>query len=153
MPITKNNSYKLKFIDLSDNTQVNSGGGTDSQDLTPKAGKIYQIYNIRYNADAPIGDTSGTHKLEIKYFDGTSYHVIAYLIGNHSTSISISSAGYTGDSVERPSAAADQYKTIWEVLHASNSYPIRFTYTNSTDAHQTGTRDLLIWVKEFNEAI
>jgi hypothetical protein len=151
--IVEDMKYKITVIDLSDATAVPHTTGTNNQDLQPDAGKVYEIIGMFMSIAAPIGDTSGTHQQTINRYDGTSYRTVGTIKGNHSTSLSIEQGGFVGDSLERPSDSVSQYNIIFNgYIKATNTYPIRFTYTNNTDANQTGTRTLIIWVKEYQEA-
>jgi len=147
-----NTGFKIKLIDLSDNTVVTSGGGTNTQTLQPPAGKIYQVIQIEYSVATPPGSSANTHDLVIQYQSSTV--AIATLSTAFSKSIYISGATtpyeFFADS-EDPSAASQQFKICSEAIWCSNSLPVDFIYTNDTDANQTGTRTLIIYVKEYNE--
>ena len=149
---TKETSYTLTLETLTDATQVNASGGTNTQSLQPDAGYIYEVISIFYGADDPAGSTSGTHKLEINHqnMNTPTYAIITATTGNN---IRINDAGFTGDSLERPGNVDDQYKVMRNWLIATNGQPIDFVYTNSTDANQTGTRTLQVMCKKFREAL
>lgn len=145
------NGFKLKLIDLSDNTTV-TAAGTNTQQLQAPAGKVYQVVNIYYNAAAPIGAAAGTHKIEAGHNGITRAQNLLICEGAFNTVIRISEAGFAGSTQEVPSAAADQYAlSVRGNIYASYSIPVDFVYTNSSDVSQTGTRTLEIVVKEFNE--
>lgn len=144
------NTYgKIKVIDLSDNTQVNATA-TNDQILTPNAGYLYRIRNIFYNAPDPSGSSSGTHQLDISQYDGAAYKDFLQTKANTGTTCTIQ---YTSlrSSTNLPTDAAAQAKIITDGIIASNSYPVRFRYTNSTDVNQTGTRYLYVFVEETAE--
>jgi hypothetical protein len=150
--INRDNRSKLTVVDLSDNTSVTDGGGTNTQTLTPPAGKIYIIRDIYYSCAAPVGDTSGTHKIRALCTYVSTARVLIVVKGNHSTSLTITAGTMIGDSDETPADGRDQHELIKSgFIHASNTYPIAFEYTNNTDAAQTGTRTLEILVEEINE--
>jgi hypothetical protein len=145
------NTFKLKVIDLTNDTTVVATTGTNSQTLQPSANRIYEIVNLYYWVDAPIGDTSGTHELEALW---NTTRRIWRIVGNHSTTLSINEWAFGGDNSEAPSGIDNQYEMqhrgrVW----ASNSEPVIFKYSNKTDANQTGTRTLEILVKEYMELL
>jgi len=139
----------IKVIDLSDDTQVNSGGNTNTQTLQPPTGQIYKVVGISLNTPA-IGGASGTHKTEFNYdsfifpegrlqgTDGANYY-IAYNV-------------FTANS-ELPANSSDQLNFINKILWATNDEPLKITYTNSSDANQTGTRTLVFMVAIYKELI
>lgn len=142
---------KIKIVDLSDDTQVNAGGSNNSQSLQPNSGKIYEIIEIYYDAADPSGSTSGTHQLEIQYYDGTNSMTVARIRGNTGSGIGIYTSDFSGDSQELPADAREQaLLRRGRQLLASNSAYLIFKYTNNTDANQTGTRTCYVVVKETN---
>lgn len=149
MPYDREGNYTLELIDLSDDTTVAHAPTAITNTLQPPVGFVYEVVNIDYNAPAPVGDSAGTHKVTVEY-DGTS---LALINGNHSTTIKIYQAGFSGDVGEIPGIVDDQLRIMREWLVASYDNPIDFVYTNSTDADQTGTRVLRVWVKKYREAI
>jgi len=148
-----NNGFKLKLIDLSDNTSVASSGGTNKQTLQPDPGKIYEVCKIWYVASDPAGSSAGSHKIECHYeTTGDTYNGVFRIAGNTGSGIYTRFGGFVGDSEEAPSTEATQQLYIGSCnLVCSNTYPLNFTYTNSTDVNQTATRTLKILVKEYNE--
>lgn len=149
---TNNPNLKINYKDLTDDATVSHTGGTNSQLLQPPAGKVWQVIYFRMSIPAPVGDTAGTHNMKISYYDGTVYHNIVEIVSNHSTSCESYYFQFQGTSSEAPANAGQQQEIVSRLLWASNSYPIRFIYTNDTDADQTGTRQLDIWVKEYTES-
>lgn len=145
-----NNGFKLKTIDLTDDTQVNSGGSTNTQTLKPSAGKIYQVIHIRLNTPA-IGGASGDHKTAFQYTDGTTYMDLAYLKGTDGATYEIDGRNGFIASTELPSNAQQQYEFMHNSIIVSNSHYVEIKYTNDSDTNQTGTRTLVFWVKESNE--
>jgi len=147
----------LKLIDLSDDTQVNSGGGQDNQFLQPNAGFIYQIISIRYYAPDPSGSTSGTHTIDIYHNDTSSEFTkdTHYLkaIANTGSNIVIDNHALTGDSSETPSGAEQQFGMINGCIWVDNANKLTLSYSNGTDANQTATRALNVWVKVYKEVI
>jgi len=147
---TKEDRYTTKLIDLSDDTEVAHTGGQNVQTLQPDVGFVYEVINISYNA--PAVGTSGTHDLEMKYTG--DLHYIVRVRSTFATAIAIKSLGFIGDSSEEPAATNDQYDLMRRgVLIATNGLPISIPYTNDTDVAQAGTRELLIVVKKYREAI
>lgn len=148
IPVISLDGYTIEYVDLSDDTQVNSGGAVNLQELKPPDGFVYDVIDIRCSILDPNGggaSTSGTHSLDIRFPGNVSK--MARIIGNFGTDIKIDYSGFTGDT-EAPSVAGDQYRMIHQWLYASHSQPLEFNYTNSTDKHQTATRVLQIWVKK-----
>ena len=147
----RENNYKLEWIDLDDDTQVNSGGATNIQQLKPPVGYTYEVRWIEYAANDPVGSGSGTHKVQYR-IDGQTYYVIQ-ISANSGTNLSISGSGFAGTS-DTPSAVATQYEFMTKsILIASNEIPINVVYTNSTDVNQTATRKCRFLVKKYREAI
>ena len=144
--------YKFKLVDLTDNTQVNSGGATNTQALRPADGKIYEVVHMYVYIPDAVGSTAGTHKIECAYNDESDASGNFLIQGNTGTAyIGITCAGFVGDA-EQPAGLPTQFDRI-KSLTASYDYYINFKYTNSLDANQTGTRRIEIWVKEFDEVI
>jgi len=148
---TPNPYFSIEVIDLSDDSQVNSGGGTDTQTLQAPAGYIYQVFAIEYN-NAAIGGASGDHKFYIRWTDGTNTKNAAQLVGTDGASMAIDLQYGFAASSEFPSSISDQLNFICGRLFASNTYYVDFYYINSSDTNKTGTRTLKIWVKKYKEA-
>jgi len=152
---TLEDNYKLVEIDLSDDTQVNSGGASNTQTLQPDAGYVYEIINMNISIPDAVGSTAGTHVLQIywkaAYETGDLIAVMSATTGN------AISAGYggtiTGDNYEDPGNAREQFLMLRNTTICSNTYPISFTYTNNLDANQTGTRTIKILAKQRREAL
>lgn len=145
-----NQGFKLKLIDLSDDTQVNSGGGTNTQTLQPPNGKIYQVIDIYMHIPDPVGSSANAHTMDVSFQNCYLNENLAYISANTGTAMYISNSGFVGTS-EQPSNAREQYLFAHHSLFCSYDQPINFLYTNNTDANQTGTRRLEIFVKEYNE--
>jgi hypothetical protein len=152
MPIAFNPHFKLKVIDLTDDTTVGPAG-SNTQTLTPPAGKIYSIKYIYYNAPDPAGSGAGTHELAIERILVTSERRNALVKATTGNTINIGTNSlWAGDSAEYPSNANQQHDLMYRGdLICSNDYPIKFVYNNDTDVNQTGTRVLEILVKEYDE--
>jgi len=147
-------NFKIVALDLSDDTQVNSGGGTHVTYIKPDVGYIYEVINIEYRAVDPDGggaSTSGTHQVEFQVPDQLFW--LIKVVADFGNNTSIFGSGFNGNNSETPAAVADQYEAMHKWLSASNSCPITVTYTNNTDKHQTGTRDFHVLVKKRREAI
>jgi hypothetical protein len=144
--------FKLKFIDLSNDTQVNSGGGTNTQTLQPPTGKIYQIAHIDGSWPA-IGGATGNHQLIGNLTDGTINTKIMQLIGTDGALFSITESYGFAANTELPGNITEQYKLMHESIFLSNTYYLDLIYTNSSDTNQTGTRAIYIYYKEFDEVI
>lgn len=151
MPVMKSAGFTLKYIDLSDATQVNSGGGTDTKSLQPPVGKIWEVIGLNLNMPDAVGSTAGTHSLLINMANDTdSKAIIASCVSNTGVTITYAGRyGFTGTTVAP--TALDNLRWNFKTHNASNEYPMLFKYINSLDAHQTGTRTIKILVKEFNE--
>lgn len=143
--------FKLDMIDLSDGTQVNSGGSDNTQTLQPPDGKIYQVIGIIYNAPDPTGSAANDHRLYVRNkYIGHAYNLI-YIASNTGTAIQIRHEGFSG-STKVPTGVDNQYRLIrgGDII-SSYSQPVEFYYINNTDVNQTGTRICKILVKEFDE--
>ena len=146
------NWIKLSHSDLSDNTAV-AAAGSNTQTLTPVAGKIYVIRNIFYNAADPAGSGAGTHTLSCRQVYVSSDRVLFEITATTGNDIKITQVAFVGDSSEAPSNAREQaLLQKGGQLWASNSYPLKFTYTNNTDVQQAQTRTLEILYTEHDEA-
>lgn len=148
MAVTKNNGSKLKLIDLSTNDTVASGGGTDDVLLQPSSGYIYRVNNIYLLIPDPSGSTSGTHQVFVRTEGGETY--FAKIKSATGGNVAINYLAFEGDIEERPTGATEQLAIIQNLI-ASNDFPLEFAYTNSTDANQTGNRQLNILVEEIPE--
>jgi hypothetical protein len=155
MTVTHNPFFKLKLIDLSDDTQVNSGGSTNTQTLQPAAGFIYQIVKIWVEIPDAVGSTAGTHNLWVAY--DTSFQAqsaIFFMSSNTGNNIQTYANALDGDS-EQPTASGQQQDIISGGIEIFCDYTntIYFKYTNNLDANQTGTRTIKVLVKEYKEAV
>lgn len=152
MGASTSNGYQLVTIDLTDATQVNSGGGSDAKTVTPPVGFIYILKGLIMSIPAPVGDTSGTHQMSMLQTLVTDNR-FAFIKGNHSTSITcLSDYGFVGDSAEAPGNIAQQLLLLQGgQIKANNDTPLTFTYKNDTDAHQTGSRVLEILFEKHPE--
>lgn len=144
-------NFKLDVVNLTDDTTVTHAPTSIENILTPPVGKVYIIRNIFYNAPAPVGDSAGTHELELLQTYVTTGRRILKTKGNHSTTLNIN-VDIVGDVEEIPGVVREQNLLIKNgQIFASNSYPLVFKYTNSTDADQTGSRALEVLVEVHNE--
>jgi len=152
MGYTAKQTSKIKLIDLSSTAQVNSGGATNVQALRPAAGKIYEVIGIEYDGSDPSGSTSGTHYLKAEYTDGTDNCELFIITATTGNDVDIHYSRFVGDSAETPTAENPQVDLITgRRIICSNSVYVNFTYKNNTDANQTGTRELILIVKEYTE--
>jgi hypothetical protein len=154
MPVSKIADFKLKQIDLTDNTTVAHAPSSNTQTLQPPAGKIYEIVRIFYLAGDPAGSSAGTHSLTVTYDTTyTTYFGILYMSSTTGNDLATYFSLLVGNSAEAPASDTIQAQLNNGVgqLLASHDYPISFIYTNSTDVDQTGTRRLVILVKEYDE--
>lgn len=148
--ITKHNRLLgMKLIDLSDNTQVNSGGGTNTQTLQPPQGLMYKVVDMYYSAIDPVGSSANNHRLYVNWSGRSDYGPI-FISANTGANIKIQYNGFDG-TAEVPANIGDQYKVMREWLHCTYDLPIEFKYENNTDANQTGTRTLEIIVEVYAE--
>lgn len=151
MSFAHNPAYKLELIDLSDDTQVNSGGGTDTEPLQPPVGKIYEVCGLMIDIPDPVGSSANAHTLYVAF--GNETDTKAYVVSASSnTGSAITHAGRYGfiATTVAPSAIANQFAEIHGLI-ATNALPVLFKYTNSTDANQTGTRMIKVLVRVYNE--
>ena len=151
MGMEREKNYTLEVIDLSDDTQVNSGGASITNSLQPPVGFVYEILSISYNAPDPSGSGSGTHQMTLTNLGMTYFEV--YLKANFGNGVTINGSGFTANAGEIPSALAQQYEMTHKWLYASNSIPLNINYKNDTDVNQTGTRSCKVLVKKYREAI
>lgn len=152
MPKEKFTTMNIELIDLSDDTAV-AAAGTNTQNLQPAAGKIYEVIEIYANIPDPAGSSSGTHKLEFMFNDGAADRLIAYLAANTGSGLVIQLGEFSGNSAESPAAVTEQWDFIHHTLWATNARPIKIKYTNSTDVQQAQDRILSMLVKVYNERI
>ena len=146
-------NFKIKKIDLSDNTTVAHTTGTNTQTLQPAAGFIYEIINIDVNIPVTNAGAAGNHSLTFRHDDGTDTYnvIIATAVGN--TVITINPRiGISAGVSEYPGGSAQQYDYLSKgIIKLSNTEYMTIVYTNNSDNDQTGNRALLIWVKEYRE--
>jgi len=152
-PVLDLGNFTLEMINLSDDTQVNSGGNSNIQILIPPAGKIYQIVDIRYTAPDPIGSAANSQYLMVRSNDGVNQIEHLKIEAPFSEAIYINRGEYYGSTSEEPTDATAQFIQLCQSLYSSRNAYLDFFYFNNTDVHQTGTRVLDILVKVFNEAI
>jgi len=148
-----NPNFRLHYVDLSDDTTVSSGGGTDTQTLRPNEGEIYVVYNTYANIPA-IGGASGDHDLEA-FWKSSSGQLRAFKLDGTDGAV-MYILGYGGGfaaSTEQPSDSDDQMELMMRGgIVLSYDHYMNFVYTNDSDTNQSGTRTLKIWVKVFSEA-
>lgn len=145
-------AFKLKLIDLSDDTSVTSAGGTNTQTLQPPQGKIYHVIYWIYLANSPGGTANGTHQFAAypQNIDDTINNI--YIKSEHDSYLRINNNGFnmTGNTVAYPTSVNGGL-TLQNNIWASYDQPWDFLYQNDTDVNQTGTRTLKFLVQEFNE--
>lgn len=148
-----NHSFKLKLIDLTDDTTVTSAGGTNTQTLQPPVGKIYEIVKIWF--DMPVvGGTINTHTLKGSYVNsGATLFAFFSATSDHDQNIDTYYGEFSANGTELPSGASNQYQVSHAQFNLFCNYdnPIYFYYVNDTDANQTGTRVIKVLVKESYE--
>lgn len=141
----------IKLIDLSDDTTVASGGGTNTQTLQPPDGQIYKIKGLKIFIPDPSGSTSNDHSLEIQNINLNEIYISA--TSNTGSAIQIRPyAGITSTS-KRPSEIEQQYPMIFEYMLCNNTNYIEFVYVNNTDVNQTGTREIYVIVEVYKDLL
>jgi hypothetical protein len=147
--------FKLKLIDLSDNTTVASGGGTNTQTLQADVGFIYEIVKFWINIPDAVGSTANTHTLDV-YFDAsfTGQSRFLRMVSTSGNAILTLNQIFSADSSEIPSGSDEQFDLLNGIAktYVNNTNTLKFLYTNGLDANQTGTRTIKILVKEYKEA-
>lgn len=154
MAFNHNHRFKLKLIDLSDNTTVAHAPTSNTQTLQPASGKIYEIIKIFIYIPDPAGSAAGTHELIMHHTtDGSSVYGTFLLRATTGNSLGTYYSAFTADSAEAPGEAITQGQILngFGDILCSYTYPIYFKYTNSTDVDQSGTRVIKVLVKEYNE--
>jgi len=151
--ISPNSSFLgLKMIDLSDDTTVASGGGSDTQTLQPPQGQIYKIIELSVDIPDPVGSSANYHRLSIGYQNFTDSNDIIFIQGNFGTDIRIYNGGLGGD-VVYPADDNNQLPLKRTMIYASYTEPLDFVYTNNTDVNQTGTRKIEIMTAVYKDLI
>jgi len=146
--------FKLKKVDLSTTSAVASGGGTDTIQLQPSTGYIYNIVAMDVYVPAPAGATANTHVMNVMWGNGSSTRLNYFQNScNFGTAMYIGIYGLMIGDTEQPSGDGNQMDVVYGRMWANNTNPINFEYTNNTDANQTGTREYIFLVKEYKEAI
>ena len=138
MGLDRTATGKIKFIDLTDATQVNGGGASDIQELTPPAGFIYRVLSLRWIVPGIAGAT-GSSYISI-------YHEHCGAIGEH----------IAGETITDAAAAyltPAEVATVVHMMVCSQSEPLYLQYQNSSDTNQTGTRTLHVIVRETPERV
>jgi len=139
----------IKFVDLSDSTNVASSG-TNVQTLTPPVGMIYQIISL-YCAIPVISGASGDHDLEITNANLSSGNYLK-IAGTDGALASISYNKLLADT-ENPSNEREQVQVILNQMICNNDNPIVFTYSNNSDTAQTSNRPIELIVKVYKELL
>jgi len=152
MTVTHNPFFKLKLIDLSDDTQVNSGGGINTQTLQPAAGFCYQIVKIFVDIPDPVGSAANDHRLYVGNTTNLDNNAFFSIVSGTGTDITINEYGL-GGTTEVPANIAQQQELIYFLLYCNHDNPIEFLYINNTDVNQTGTRTIKVLVKEYKEGV
>jgi len=119
---------------------VASGGGSETVDIKPPAGEIWDIVQLFFKALAP-GGTAGNHELWVKTLrKGTV--LIEHLFGKSAYDTQLLYAdGYwrTANTASRPTTEVGQMKQM-SIPIATNDQPVRFKYQNDADSDQTNDR-------------
>ena len=152
-PITSLDGAKLKLIDLSDDTQVNSGGSTNTQILTPPSGFIYEVVSLAMNFPDPVGSTVNNHSINVTLADISLADISQVMYASSNTGSLIYykiSEGLIGTS-KKP--AFPYNVTFLDSIVLNSDVVLTFVYTNNTDAHQTGTRTIKVVVREILERV
>jgi len=144
--------FTVELIDLSDNTQVASAGGTNTQSLQPTAGFIYMVENINMNIPAPAGASANDHTMDIGY-QGSDDDGLLRITSNFNATMQMARYAISGTTVLPSNATVQGTVLSSHRWVCSNDLPIDFLYTNDTDANQTGTRTLIIAVRKYQELV
>jgi len=147
----RENNYKLKLIDVSDNTMVPSGGGTVNNDVQPPEGEIYQIINAWLDIPDPAGSAASNHVIYGQVGADNSQRWFSF---NSNTGLDITTYyNQAQASSENPSVSGDQQSLFSSQICISHTHFLRLRYLNNTDVNQTGTRTMKLLVKVYREAI
>lgn len=150
----RENNYKLVVISLTTDATVTHAPTTVVSTLQPPKGFVWEVISVYSQIPDPVGSAAGTHVLEIYPLNReNALDEFSTITSNTGSNISIrNSIGIQADT-ETPSNIAQQYEMLHNIMVASYDEPLAFSYTNSTDVDQSGTRYLVITVKEYREAI
>jgi len=151
MPYNREDLYKIKRIDLTNDATVAHTGGTETQTLQPDVGFVYEIIDIYIDIPYSVGDTAGTHELSIKYQNQTEE--LSFIKSAFNNKLTVGTNGYYGSDTESPTAMSDQLNIMRHSIAVSHDQPLDFVYTNDLDADNTGTRAIEILVKQYREAV
>jgi len=153
--ISKRSFKGIKEIDLSDNTSVAGGGGTNTQTLQPPEGLCYLITRLWIEIPDPVGSGANDHRLEV-YWDAsfTTASRLLYCLSNFGSDISTNAGGLVA-TTEVPSSQNQQSEILTGIARSWASYdsPIYFLYTNNTDVAQAGTRTIKMIVEVWDNGV
>jgi len=156
-PVTCLDGPNIKFLVLSDDTEVAATTGVVHMLLQPPVGFIYKVLNISIGISVPSGGSSGTHEMYIAYTDGTNISPIAYMTSAFGAviqaSVNAASAGMFIAGAEHPDDPTAQHDILTKSIMCSHDCYVDFKYSNKTDAAQTGTRTLIIVVAQIPEGV
>lgn len=147
------NRCRLELISLTTADAV-AAAGEDIIQLKPDVGFLYEVIGLMARIPDPVGSGAGDHQLEI-FRNGREHANDEYITITSNTGVDIvirDSVGFQG-TTEAPSATAQQYDMMHSVMWASNANPLDFKYDNDTDVEQSGTRNIMVYVKKWREAI
>jgi len=146
-PIIAKEAVKFAFSTI-ENTSTLVAGATETVEVSPPSGVVYQLLQARLQVSAPPGATTGSHKMVILSIDGSSNHID--LVSTYNVGILFRSSHVDTATKYYPSDDAALLHAL-TLVYGTNSRPIVVQYKNHTDADQTNTRTIKLVMKILDE--
>ena len=105
--------------------------------ITPPSGELWRVKNLTVQMLAPIGATTGDHKVIIRSVANNDSNRHLYASNAYNASISILANYIYIASTKQPTTEQSQQATILNIV-LTNQAPLYLYYVNSTDVAQTG---------------
>lgn len=136
---------KFSAFDLArssqDNTASLASAASEQVHFTPPAGEMWDFLWLYFSVANPPGAASGTHSTSISVLSLTGASVIDITVGDSTfaDALVLQFNEWTATVSSLPSTPEAVILQIHKAK-ATPTYPVRFTYINSTDVAQTNTR-------------
>lgn len=139
---------EVEFINADSDTTIKTLN-SETVNVKPPVGYIYEILAARMKVPAPAGGGSGTHTLQIQSETETIYSVFASDAYNKALQYYDYRWGATNTVIP-----AEELTQLFALrgLRIDDANGLDFFYTNLTDVSQAQTREFRLWVRKIKVA-
>lgn len=137
----------IEAVDLSTTDSVASGGGSSGLEIDVPEGYVYQLLAMYISIPDPVGSTSGSHNVTLQC--GTLLTPKMKGLSDSGTNIRFTNGAFDQITTKTPNDDGILNDILFGSVYGDPVEKMRFLYVNSTDANQTGNRQIKCVFKKY----